>query len=166
MDFQKSDFEEIYRRYFKDVYFFLLAMSKNPDIAEELTQDTFFKALKNIDNFRGECSVKSWLCQIGKNLYLTYQQKNRTLHSLYEAHEKIDYEDAEAIYVQKEESLSLYNVLKCLDAPYREVFILRTIGEMSFREIGSVFDQKEVWARVTFHRAKIKLKEQLSSNPL
>ena len=69
------DFEEMYRLYFKDVYLFILAMSKSPDIAEEITQETFFKVLKNINKYRGECSVKTWLFQIAKNTYLYFSHK-------------------------------------------------------------------------------------------
>ena len=72
-------FEEIYRLYFRDVYLFLLAMSENPDIAEEITQETFYKALKNIHKFKGECSLKTWLCQIAKNTYLTHCKKQKLL---------------------------------------------------------------------------------------
>ena len=77
----KQDIEELYDRFFHDVYLFVLSMSKDPHIAEEITQETFFKALKEIKHFRGNCSVKSWLCQIAKNLYISYTRKKKTVHS-------------------------------------------------------------------------------------
>lgn len=157
------DFEEIYKNYFKDVYVFILAMSKNPHTAEDITQDTFIKALKNIHKFRGDCSIKSWLCQIGKNLYLSsLKKKSPVPASLTE--ETIDFCDAETLYLQKEGVLSIYEVIENLDMPYREVIVLRIISDLSFREIADIFKQKEVWARVTFHRAKLKLRENLSYN--
>ena len=164
-------FEEIYSRYFKDVYLFILAMSRDSHMAEEITQETFFKALKNIDNFQGSCSMKTWLCQIGKNTYLSHLKKQKHLareeiHSLptYEnvetSHDEIP-DSAETIFIRKNEALSIYKVLHCLDEPYKEVFTLRTLGDLSFQEIGEIFHRKEGWARVTYHRAKLKLKELL-----
>ena len=73
------EFGDIYERYFKDVYLFMLATSKNADTAEEITQETFFKALKEIKNFKGNCSVKSWLCQIAKNLYVDQTRKKKAV---------------------------------------------------------------------------------------
>lgn len=155
------NFEEIYEMYFKDVYLFILAMSKDSHIAEEITQETFFKAFQNIHKFHGTCSVKTWLCQIGKNAYLTYLKKQKHLagEGAEDKAEARKSESAEAIYLKKDESLSLYKVLHCLDEPYKEVFTLRTLGDLSFKEIGEIFGRKEGWARVTYHRAKLKIQE-------
>ena len=157
------DFEEMYRLYFKDVYLFILAMSKSPDIAEEITQETFFKVLKNINKYRGECSVKTWLFQIAKNTYLS--QIKKTKHQ--ETEDKISDSESssqhsmESMCISKDEALSIYKVLHYLEEPYKEVFTLRTLGELSFREIGEIFGRKEGWARVTYHRAKSKIREQI-----
>lgn len=158
------NFEEIYELYFKDVYLFLLAMSKDDNIAEEITQETFYKALKNIHKFHGACSVKTWLCQIAKNTYLTHLKKQKHL-ARGEISESIDLQDegksesAESIYLRKDETLSIYKVLHYLEEPYKEVFTLRTLGDLSFKEIGEVFERKEGWARVTYHRAKLRIQE-------
>ena len=157
------DFEEMYRLYFNDVYLFILAMSKSPDIAEEITQETFFKVLKNINKYRGECSVKTWLFQIAKNTYLSHIKK--TKHQ--ETEDKISDSESssqhsmESMCISKDEALSIYKVLHYLEEPYKEVFTLRTLGELSFREIGEIFGRKEGWARVTYHRAKSKIREQI-----
>ena len=157
------DFEEMYRLYFKDVYLFILAMSKSPDIAEEITQETFFKVLKNINKYRGECSVKTWLFQIAKNTYLSHIKK--TKHQ--ETEDKISDSESssqhsmESMCISKDEALSIYKVLHYLEEPYKEVFTLRTLSELSFREIGEIFGRKEGWARVTYHRAKSKIREQI-----
>lgn len=153
------DFEEIYRLYFRDVYLFILAKSENPDIAEEITQETFYKALKNIDKFKGTCAVKTWLCQIAKNTYLTHLKKQKYLANEETDLASLDSESAEVLYLRKNESLSLYKVLHYLEEPYKEVFTLRTLGELSFKEIGDIFERKEGWARVTYHRAKLKIQE-------
>ena len=81
----KLELEEIYKTYFQDVYYFVLAMSKDPHIAEEITQETFFKALKGVKHFQGKCSIKSWLCQIARNEYISYaRKKHRTDQELTE----------------------------------------------------------------------------------
>ena len=110
----KVDFEDLYERFFKDVYLFVLAMSKDPHIAEEITQETFFKALKEAKNFRGNCSVKSWLCQIAKNLFISHTRRKKPVHS--EMTEELpDDSDIEDICIRKDEALSIYKVLHCLD---------------------------------------------------
>lgn len=155
------DFEEIYTLYFRDVYLFILAMSKNAELAEELTQETFFKALKGIDRFEHASSVKTWLCQIGKNTYLSYLKKQKHLAGGDDAAAALP-EDAvspEAIFLRKDEALSIYKVLHYLEEPYKEVFTLRTLGDLSFREIGEIFERKEGWARVAYHRAKMKIQK-------
>lgn len=161
------DFEEIYNVYFRDVYLFILAMSKNAEIAEEITQETFFKALKSADKFEHTCSVKTWLCQIGKNTYLTYLKKRKHFAGENEnisenTGQNVPYHDMqnpETICTRKDEALSIYKVLHYLDEPYKEVFTLRTLGDLTFREIGEIFDRREGWARVTYHRARLKLQE-------
>lgn len=157
----KIDFEDIYENYFHDVYLFILAMSKDPHIAEEITQETFFKALKELKNFRGTCSVKSWLCQIAKNLYISYTRRKKPTATT----ETLDYipdeTDVEGTCIQKDEALSIYRVLHLLDEPYKEVFVLRTLGELSYKEISDIFGKHENWARVTYHRAKVKIQEAM-----
>ena len=119
--------------------------------------------LKNINKYRGECSVKTWLFQIAKNTYLSHIKK--TKHQ--ETEDKISDSESssqhsmESMCISKDEALSIYKVLHYLEEPYKEVFTLRTLGELSFREIGEIFGRKEGWARVTYHRAKSKIREQI-----
>ena len=157
------NFEDMYQRFFKDVYLFVFSLSKDRQIAEDITQETFFKALKEIKHFRGDCSVKSWLCQIAKNLYISHMRK-KTAVSL-EDMEVVPNQAAdtniEREYIQKEETLSIYKVLHLLDEPYKEIFLLRTLGDLSFKEIADVFHKTESWARVTYHRARLKIQESL-----
>lgn len=160
-----SDFEELYNRFFRDVYLFILSMSKDPHIAEEITQETFFKALKDIRHFRGDCSVKSWLCQIAKNLYLSQQRRKTTISEDVLAAVP-DTSDVESKCIDRMETLSIYKVLHYLDEPYKEVFTLRTLGELSFREIGEIFGKQESWARVTYHRARLKIREHLDNHTI
>lgn len=152
------EFGDIYEKYFKDVYLFMLATSRNADIAEEITQAAFFKALKEIKNFKGNCSVKSWLCQIAKNLYVD-QKRKKQLCSLDEVKEAAAFTDIEESMIDKSDAISIFKILHYLEEPYKEVFTLRVLGELSFKEIAEIFDKNESWARVTYHRARIKIRE-------
>lgn len=155
------DFEEMYNRYFKDVYLFVLTLSKNPALAEDITQETFFRALKEIRHFQGSCTMKSWLCQIAKNLYISHlrRQKYTVDKEMPVLSSSVDIEQT---YLKKEAALSIYGVLHTLDEPYKEVFLLRTLGELTYREIGDIFCHSETWARVTYHRARLKIRELLA----
>lgn len=154
------DFELLYRQYFRDVYLFILSMSQNESVAEEITQETFYKALKNLKSFRETCTIKVWLCQIAKNTYFTYlkKQERNVVHEQFKEPQVSNMED---IYIERNEALSIYKILHYLDEPYKEVFILRVLGDLSFREVGEIFDKGEGWARVTFHRAKRKVQEMV-----
>lgn len=150
--------EELYQMYFKDILLYIKALSKNDDIAEEITQETFFKAMKAIDTFKGECDIRVWLCQIAKNTYYTYYKKNQRF-VLEEVDEQLP--DAavsiEKDMLEKEQVVAIHKLLHNMEEPYKEVFWLRVFGELSFREIGEVFGKTESWSRVTFHRAKCKI---------
>ena len=156
-------FEDMYQRFFKDVYLFVFSISKDRQIAEDITQETFFKALKEIKNFRGDCSVKSWLCQIAKNLYISQMRKKSmiSLEDMDVVPNQISTTNIEQEYIQKENTLSVYKVLHLLEEPYKEIFLLRTLGELEFKEIADVFHKTESWARVTYHRARLKIQKAL-----
>lgn len=159
------DIKTIYDQYFHDVYYFALSLSRNEQIAEEITQETFFKALKNIDHFKGHCKMNVWLCQIAKNTYFTYRNK----HNRYEQyrHQEIASEmNMEKKFVDQTESLRIHKLLHHLDEPYKEVFTLRVFGELSFKQISQIFEKTEGWARVTFFRAKQKIQEKLVEDGL
>lgn len=151
------DFEEVYRDYLEDVYRFSLALCRDPVLAEDLTQETFFRALEHIGQFRGECTLRVWLCQIAKHAWLTHCRRQRRREPEPELRE----EGPEERLAQKETAMEVHQVLHSLPEPYREVFALRVLGELSFREIGALFHKTESWARVTFHRARLKIKEAL-----
>lgn len=166
-------FEDVYKRYYRDVYYFLLSMSSDPELAEELTQETFYRALRNIHDFKGECQLRSWLCQIGKNLYLSWVKKQKHLADREQAPGESSISQGtaqeegspEQRYIRKEEALTIYKILHLLKEPYKEVFTLRTLGELSYKEIGEIFGQGEGWARVNYHRAKLKLQEMIKEVP-
>lgn len=158
-----SDFNEIYALYFQDVYKFLLALCHDEELADELTQDTFFKAMKNYESFRGDCKISTWLCQIAKHSFFLYdKRRKRNVYLDTVSNELAD--DTNLIEIQlgqKEQAFEIHKLLHHLPEPFKEVFSLRVLGELSFRDIAKLFNKTESWARVTFHRAKLKLIEQI-----
>jgi len=156
-----TDFNEIYSLYFRDVYKYVLSISRDEMIAEEITQETFFKALKNIDKFDGKCKLYVWLCQIAKNTFFTYRKKEKYHEDLTEAENILVESTIEQSLLSKESVFNIHKELHRLDEPYKEVFMLRVFGDLSFSQIGSLFEKTESWARVTYHRAKMKLKERM-----
>lgn len=152
-------FEQIYLQYYKPVYAYLMTLCQNEELAAELTQETFYKALDAIDGFKGGCALNVWLCQIAKNtLTDTYRRQKRELPPLDDTLTDVPSpaplpgEELE----QREGALSLYQKLHALPEPYREVFWLRVYGELTFAEIAALHHKTESWARVTFYRARMK----------
>ena len=155
-----TDFSEVYERYFQDVYKYALSLSRDAHVAEEVTQETFFKALKNIDSFRGQCKLYVWLCQIAKNTYFTYAGKQ--IQNPYQDEQLTDADSGlEEKFLQSESAFEIHKALHRLEEPYKEVFSLRVMGQLPFKQIGELFGKTESWARVTYHRAKMKIKEEL-----
>ena len=153
-----TEFEEVYRLYFRDVYRYCLALCRDEETAEEVTQEPFFKALNAIDQFDGRCRLYVWLCQIAKNTYFSMQSKKRP-DGLTE--DIPSGESLEERLLTKESAFEIHRVLHRLEEPYKEVFSLRTFGELPFKQIGELFGKTESWARVTYHRARLKIKEEL-----
>lgn len=154
-----TEFEEVYRLYFRDVYRYCLALTRDEQMAEEVTQETFFKALGAIDKFDGKCKIYVWLCQIAKNTYFTMHSRDKRQGIL--SAEPADWENLEEKLLTKESAFEIHRILHALEEPYKEVFSLRTFGELPFRQIGELFGKTESWARVTYHRAKLRIKEEL-----
>ena len=151
------EFEELYRENFDLVYRYALGLTRDVHAAEELTQETFFKALQAIDGFRGECGLKTWLCGIAKNKFIS-QQRQKKPEPLEELPEvEAPGESPESAVLRRDESMRLHRLLHELPEPYTEVFSLRVFGQLGFREIGQLFGKTENWACVTFHRAKAKI---------
>lgn len=158
------DFEKIYDTYFNDVYLYVRKLSGNNSIAEEITSETFFKALRSIEKFRGECDLRVWLCQIAKNSYFSYQKKNGRTTSLDDAelHELVDPDALVAEEIAKREDIQqAQKAVHTLSEPYREVFMWRVFADLSFKQIGELFHKTDNWACVTYHRARKMIKSRL-----
>jgi len=161
------DFETIYRTYFNDVFRYIRNLSGSEHIAEEITADTFFRAMRSIDRFRGDCDVRVWLCQIAKNSYLAHLKKSKRIDSIEDAGLSdiaAPYETVEDRLIRQDETAQIQKVLHGIPDPYKEVFLWRVFAELSFRQIGQIFGKSENWACVTYHRARAKIKEGLEAN--
>ena len=155
-----QNMEQIYEEYFETVNKYLFWLTHNSDISEELTQETFYRAVKKIDTYKGECKISVWLCQIAKNLWFDQCRKNKkNINFEEELLNQTNIDTTEEIVISNDEKLYLYKKMQRLDEKTREVMYLRITGELSFKEIGTVLNRTENWARVTFYRGKSKLKE-------
>lgn len=154
-----QNMEEIYNEYFETVYKYLLCLTQNSDISEELTQETFYRAVKKIHSFRNDCKISVWLCQIAKNLWYDELKKNKKIVDIgEEVLSQIEGKDKpEDFIISNSNKLELYKTLQKLDKQTREVMYLRITGELSFKEIADILNKTENWARVTFYRGKQKL---------
>lgn len=158
-------FDEICENCYKDVYRFCLSLTKNEDTAEDLTQDTFVKALAAIDSFDGSKDIRAWLFTIARNAFLSECRKNKHL-SDEELSEEIPSAESDLIEVlaDKESAVLIHKYLHNMHEPYKEVFHLRVFGELEFEQIGEIFGKSASWARVTFYRAKNDIRKYMSEN--
>ena len=160
-----KQFERIYQDYFGDVYAYLLRLSGDRDAAEDLTSETFFKALNAIDGFRGECEIRVWLCRIAKNCWYSHLKKSKRLAPLEENGEPPDAGGSvEDRVTALDEADRARSQLHLLPEPYKEVFMWRVFAQMSFKQIGAVFGKSENWACVTYHRARKMLASRLEED--
>ena len=156
-----TEFEKIYETYFNDVFLYIRRLSGSEHIAEEITSETFFKALQKLDSFDGKCKVSVWLCQIAKNTYISMCRKEKNADFGADTARMPAPGDLEEGLCNRDTAFRIHKVLHTLEEPYKEVFSLRTFGDLSFRQIGDLFGKTESWARVTYHRARWKIKEEL-----
>ena len=164
-----KEFGEFYNLYSKSIYKYLLYLTGDHHLSEDLLQETFYNAFKAIGKFKGEAKVSTWLYTIAKNVYLKEAGRSKksevllTESELYqeEVYEKTDFGMPEVIVEEKDNIKTIILAIRRLEENYRQVILLRSIGELSFREIGELLNKNENWARITFYRAKIKLKQEM-----
>ena len=155
------DYEKLYNSYYMQVYSYAVALTKNPEQAEEIAQHTFVKALSSKVGYKGKSSELTWLCSIAKNLYYDELRRNQRISSLGENLHISSEVDIEQAVSDSDMAFRIHLVLHKLDEPYKEVFQLRVFGELSFSQIATIFGKTESWARVTYHRAKLKIQERM-----
>ncbi len=165
--------EELYQDNSRIVYRFLLSLSHNANLAEDLMQETFLKAYQSLDGYDGSCKVSTWLCQIARHLY--YQHLAGRKHEVLagdgkESSGRDTVEDmaaskssmkssgqaspTEDAVIHRIELLQVLKQMQKLPEQMRQVIYLRAAADLSFREIGEVLGRSENWARVNFYRGK------------
>lgn len=160
-----EDFEAIYVQHFDGVYKYVFSLCGNETIAEEITQEAFYRAMEHIDKFEGKCKLYVWLCQIAKYTFLTYAKKQKRYVSETDIDLSQQIEPSfESEILDKETLWKLHKLLHGLSEPYKEVFSLRVFGELPFSQIGELFGKSDSWARLIFYRAKKELRRDLDEN--
>lgn len=155
------DFEQVYQTYFKSVYRYIRRLSGDEQLAEEITSETFVQVMRSIGSFRGDCDLRVWICQIAKNTYYTHLKKQNRVAALDEEAWLALADPAAPVEERldaKEDAQRIRALLHDLPEPYKEVFMWRTLGELSFAEIGALYGKTANWACVTYHRARQQIK--------
>ena len=152
------EFEEIYRRYFRDVYRFSLSLAQDGPLAEEIAQDTFFRALKALNTFDGSKDIRAWLFTIARNTWYSHCRSQKRLIS----QEDLPQDLPSGVRIEEriedaESAFAIHQFLHAMAEPYKEVFTLRVFGELPYEKIGRLFGKSANWARVTFYRAKVQI---------
>ena len=149
------DFEEIYHLYFREVFLYIRSLSGDEHIAEEVSQEAFFKVLRSIDSFDGSKDIRAWLYTIAKNTYFSHYKKNKMQVGYDSFDETADIGvTISEILTNEEDAFIIHQFLHTMAEPYKEVFSLRVFGELKFEKIGKIFGKSSGWARVTYHRAR------------
>ncbi len=162
----KKTAEKLYEALYMKVFSYVMTLAKDRNDAEEITQETFFRAISTEKSFKGESECFTWLCAIAKNIFIDEKRRSARLDD--ELSEEFPEQDKgfEEKLADRATSLRIHSILHNLEEPYKEVFQLRIFGELSFAEIGSIFGKTETWARVTYHRARVKIKERMDENEI
>ena len=161
MDAQAS--EKMYEAYYMRVYSYVVTISGSRELAEEITQETFCRAMTKSASFRREADEVTWLCTIAKNLFYDEKRRQKKTGPIPEDIEA-DGKSIEQISADRDSSFRVHLALHALEEPYREIFELRVFGELGFKDIGTIFGKTENWARVTYHRARLKLQERMKTD--
>lgn len=156
-----TEFETIYRRYFTDVELYLRAICHDEVLAEELTEQVFFQALKALPKFRGDCDIRTWLCSMARNCYLSHLRKAKPSEDIDELQIPDPRKSVEERISDMQQAMAIHKLLHELPEPYKEVFSLRVFGQLSFADIGMLFGRTANWACVTYHRARKKIQSDM-----
>ena len=156
-----TDFEKLFSDNQTFIFKYLIKLTHDNSLAEELTQETFFRAYMNFSSLRGKEKASVWLCQIAKNTYYAWYNERKKMDAYENNEPKCETQSIEEAFAQKELSKKALGCLHQLEEPYKEVFILSVFGGFSLKDISLIFEKSESWARVTFYRAKQKLLERM-----
>ena len=150
----------LYEACYMRVFSYVMTLAGDRSLAEELTQETFYRAFARQKDFRGESDEITWLCAIAKNLF-TDEMRRQSRHGEIPEDLPDPAKSVAKTVEDRDSSFRIHLALHALEEPYREVFELRVFGELSFREVAAIFGKTENWARVTYHRARIRLQERM-----
>lgn len=152
--------DEVYRKYFQTIYRYLLSVTRDAHLAEELTQETFYQAVRSVDKFDNSCKLSTWLCGIAKNVWRTYQRKHPIMDEIVEQIPQKN--QTEEIVFANISTVELFKKLQKMQGETKDVMYFRLFGDLSFKEIGEILGKTENWARVTYYRGKEKLRKELN----
>lgn len=158
-----QDIEKIYQEHARTVYKYIFCLTGNKELSEEIVQETFEVAIKNINKFKGECKISTWLCQIAKYIWYKNLKKEKKVENIsFESIENMVVSDyaLEEVILEKQEKIEIFKKIQKLDEQTRNVMYLRILGNLDYKEIAEVMDKTPTWARVVFFRGKQKLKEE------
>ncbi len=158
-----QDIEKIYQEHARTVYKYIFCLTGNKELSEEIVQETFEVAIKNINKFKGECKISTWLCQIAKYIWYKNLKKEKKVENIsFESIENMVVSDfaLEDAILEKQEKIEVFKKIQKLDEQTRDVMYLRILGNLDYKEIAEVMDKTPTWARVVFFRGKQKLKEE------
>ena len=150
-----KDLEQFYEENYPRLYAYCVTLTRNRADAEDLAAETMYRAIRHADKFRGDCPVGVWLCSIARNFFLTQEKKRKRPPPLPDPPEDLFAGD------EKEDVKEIILHMNALEEPYRGVFLLRTIGKAEYGEIAKIYEKSESWARVTYHRARLKIIEKM-----
>ena len=157
-----QNIEEMYNKYSEIVYKYVFCLTGNEDTAEEIVQETFLVAVRDINKFRGECKISTWLCQISKYVWYKRLKKEKKETPLDILQDSLLIENSiEENFYDKESKIQLFKKLQELDEDTRNVMYLRIFGNFEYSEIAEIMNKTSNWARVVFFRGKQKLKEEM-----
>lgn len=152
--YPEEELAEIFRNHSKKVYRYLLSLTHDPALSDDLLQETFLKAVLRISSYRQEASLDTWLCSIARNCYTDWMRKSAR-------QKETALQDWLPGRKEDERDLELLSKIHRLREPYREILYLRLFGSLSFREIGEILEHSETWARVMFYRGKEEIRKEL-----
>ena len=159
-----TEFAHIYETYFRDVELYLRAICRDEALAEELTEQVFFQALKALPTLRGDCDIRTWLSSMARNCYFSHLRKAKPSQPIEELEIPDPKQGVEEQMLDTQQAMAVHRVLHELPEPYKEVFSLRVFGQLSFGDIGSLFGRTANWACVTYHRARQKIRDEMEES--
>lgn len=159
-----TEFEAIYTAYFRDVELYLRAICHDESLAEELTEQVFFRAMNALPKFWGDCDIRTWLCAMARNCYLSHLRKSKPTLDVEELQIPDPRKTVEERVMDREQAMDIHRILHQLPEPYKEVFSLRVFGQLSFGDIGGIFGRTANWACVTYHRARQKIQQKMEES--